>query len=625
MSRFAQAAQSAGHLSVDWCGEVAAPPQLIEHLEKNHISVRIGGSGRSPSPSRISAVSTTALRVVGKRARALNGRRIAVLHPDASVADTIAQALRARGAEVALMSLDPATLVRIESLDPEVIVVEPHHYVRECWRTIAALLRHPLLRWSCALLSPSAPLAMEGGEMQDIPALCADIQLLCADYDAATVRAQAATEFTLALESLGPGRVLRLLVDSKRALRARFTTSTVTVEIDVAEGLIVGARGGSGGSGEQALLGTACISALLNETTGTVQVRPVAHPAATNIMAPLDAVLASALRACVQSPELVPGESAVVHHAVTASVAPVRTRTLIGMFAAKLPATSSIAPPQIQHPSSARPMSVRPLVAASARAAEHPPASEPISVDLAVTGPLERVSRQSRIVLRKPSAKLFGGGIIAALVASTLLALDAPPAGRSPFAWEARIDAAPFARVSLGRMVAAGVLPAASASASRAGSPTLLASDLPSGATPSAAEGDPRRAVERSSSPVLRTRPSRAQVQRANALTRQGTALLRRKRTLLAKRRFEAALQEQPGHARALAGLIAIACEQHDRPAALLHAQTLAKAHPSWPTSHLLLGDARALAGDRTAAVLAWRTAARLGSRPARDRLKSLR
>ncbi len=300
-------------------------------------------TARLVAPGRIALVSRTATEIAGKRAH-LDGRRLGVLHPEPGAADALAQTLRQRGAQVAVLSLDPARLERAEALDPEVIVVEPQHFTGECWEALASIFRHPQLRWTCALVSATEAIGSEGLQAHDLPALCAQVQLLCADYDAAVARARQAHEFDVALETLGPTRVLRLLAQSGKSWRAQFNTAGLSMEVDLAEGLIVGARGGYGRTLDDALLGTPGLNVLLREVTGFVRARPVERPAVTNIMAPLDTALAAAFhgRERGEAPSLAARDGAVPAGLPRPSASSlggrgVASRTLIGVPAVALP------------------------------------------------------------------------------------------------------------------------------------------------------------------------------------------------------------------------------------------------------------------------------------------------
>ena len=261
----------------------------------------LGASG----PTRVRTVGHAAQLIAGKRAR-LDGRRIGVLHPEPGAADALAQMLRQRGAQVAVLSLDPRQLARLEALDPEVVIVEPRHFTGVCWDALRAVFEHPQLRWTCVLVSTPELVEVDGLEEHDMAELSAQVQLLCADYDAAVARVRSATQFDVALDVLGPARVLRLLVQSGKSWRVQIATPTLTMEVDIAEDLIVGARGVYGTSTEHTLLGTDALNVLLREVDGSVLAHAVERPAVTNIMCPLDTALATALHGRVAKSDALP-------------------------------------------------------------------------------------------------------------------------------------------------------------------------------------------------------------------------------------------------------------------------------------------------------------------------------
>ncbi|MDB4985197.1 MAG: hypothetical protein JWN04_375 [Myxococcaceae bacterium] len=274
-----------------WCGSIAPPAVLATHLSAHQLELLTGGSDKGPT--RIRTVGHAAQLLAGKRAR-LDGRRVGVLHPEPGAADALAQTLRQRGAQVAVLSLDPQQLARIEALDPEVIVVEPGHFTGSCWPTLRAVFEHPQLRWTCVLVSTPELVAVDGLEAHDLSELSAQVQLLCAEYDAAVARARNADEFDVGLEVLGPARVLRLLMQSGKSWRVDFTTAGVSMELDVVQDLLVGVHGAYGAHNDHTLLGTDALNILLREVQGSVHARTVERPAVTNVMCPLDAALAGA-------------------------------------------------------------------------------------------------------------------------------------------------------------------------------------------------------------------------------------------------------------------------------------------------------------------------------------------
>jgi tetratricopeptide (TPR) repeat protein len=342
----------------------------------------------------MATIASDALRLAGKKA-SLSGRRVGVLHPDPGGADALAETLRMRGAQVAVLSLDPALLARAEALDPEVIVTDPRHFTGAGWATAAAVFKHPQLRWACLLLSAPEVLPGSGLESHDVPGLCAQIQLLCAEYDAAVARARVPPLFEVALEAVGPARALRVLVQSGLSWRARFTTRSLVLEVDTSDGLVVGARGGQVGATGDELLGTAALNVLLREDQGVVHAEIVERPAVTNIMCPLDTALAGAShgRDVRESSRPRAAQGLPAPAAVLNASRGVRPRTLMGVGTALPPAARRASLPQ--EPVSWRdatllaglapPPSNDQAEAAPAQTPAAAPPQPPASVPLAVT------------------------------------------------------------------------------------------------------------------------------------------------------------------------------------------------------------------------------------------------
>lgn len=224
----------------------------------------------------------------------LTQRRIGVVHPDPGAADALAETLRARGAQVIVLSLGETGLERAEALDPDVVLVKPEHFAQDSWSVVAALWQHPWLCWTPILFVPAERLGSAGASAPDVRELTVGIQTLCADYELSLRRARRKEQFQLRLEQLGPVRTLRALLESQSSLRVSIETAQRTYALDLGEGLLIGANAVPPRSGRgDELLGVHALQALLASTGGQVSVRSVAQPALTNIMAPLEVLLLS--------------------------------------------------------------------------------------------------------------------------------------------------------------------------------------------------------------------------------------------------------------------------------------------------------------------------------------------
>ncbi len=303
-------ATSSATKRIEWLGSGEPHAQLIAHLRTRGLElVRPSTTEPSLGP-RLTFLGVAHAPTV---APSLSGRRIAVLHPDPSSTDTLAQALRARGAEVVVLSLDPAMLDRFETFTPDAVLLEPSDFIGGCWEIVRALWAHPLLSWSPIVLTPAEPWGQTALCAPDTELICHTVRELSTAYDALLRRATLREPFECALEVLGPARTLRALVASGQSLRVSVQAPTCVIELDLAERIVIGAREATAREVDGALLGPQALAHVLEATQATVRVRRVAAPAETNIMAPLEDALHAA-RTALQSAEHAPLRAATTSH-----------------------------------------------------------------------------------------------------------------------------------------------------------------------------------------------------------------------------------------------------------------------------------------------------------------------
>ncbi len=276
---------------VQWLGTDAPPAQLAAHLNSRGFALVCGAPGESLPPSRLVMLGVTPTPT-GRPS--LEGRRLAVLHPDPGSADALAQSLRRKGGEVLVLSLNPAALERVETFDPDAVIVEPTDFIGGCWDIVRGLWSNPRLRWAPVVLTPAEPLGLASLSAPDSDLVCHTVQKLSAPYDALVRHAASGKPFAVSLAVLGPARTLRALIGSGATLRAAFTSSGRTIEVDVAEHIIVGAQELDAEEPEHALLGAEALAHLLDQPYAQGSVRSVTSPAVTNVMAPLDDALHAA-------------------------------------------------------------------------------------------------------------------------------------------------------------------------------------------------------------------------------------------------------------------------------------------------------------------------------------------
>ncbi len=310
-------ATTAHDKSVLWLGTGEPPLPLVAHLRSRGLTL-VATKGAVPPIARVMIVEPAASPAAARTAN-VKGRRVAVMHPDPGSADALAQALRSRGAEVVALSLDPSALHRVEGHDPDAVVMEVSDFYGSCWEIVRALWQHPRLRYAPILLSsPEGSASYTQGTL-DVPSLCLAVQQVSESYAALREASANGSECKAELRTLGPARILRALTESQRAFRVHITCPMTTFDIDIAEGIIVGAQARALNAENDSYLGVHALSLLMQQANGEAVARSADHPAVTNVMAPLD----TALYAAREAPQKLAADEASVPAESAAKPAPV--------------------------------------------------------------------------------------------------------------------------------------------------------------------------------------------------------------------------------------------------------------------------------------------------------------
>jgi hypothetical protein len=262
------------------------PQHVLDGLRQHGIELRIGAAEDCP-PARIAFAGPARDQATNGD---LHGRRILVLHSNPEQASLLTWALSARGADTSAYTDSTSLLADASSLDADVVLVDEGDLLAASWEHVCALWRHLRLRWTPCLVAP--PNLLEHGDAAELDGLCAGVQALAADRDQCVAAAREPRGVELPLAALGPARTLRALLEAQRALAVELVTPRLTVEVDLAEGLILGARGRFADGASIELLGARALAALLEETRGTVRVQGARAEPLSNVMASLDKALA---------------------------------------------------------------------------------------------------------------------------------------------------------------------------------------------------------------------------------------------------------------------------------------------------------------------------------------------
>lgn len=222
------------------------------------------------------------------------GIRILLMDNDPGRADVLAQALREHGSTVALTDPSVPGLERARSLDPDVVLFDAAAIDGPGFEAVRELRRDPRLRWAGLLVVRWEELWPKTAASPDLPQLASRVAPLVQHERSLSERASSVEAFDTRLELTGPARLIRTLARIPGTRHAIIRNPKATVELDLADGLIVGAQGTRHGEAPLPMNGTVAIAALLALSAGRVRVERRGHPSVANVMTPVDEALHTA-------------------------------------------------------------------------------------------------------------------------------------------------------------------------------------------------------------------------------------------------------------------------------------------------------------------------------------------
>ncbi|MEM9187559.1 MAG: tetratricopeptide repeat protein [Myxococcota bacterium] len=222
----------------------------------------------------------------------LDGRRVLVVDHDPGRADALTQELRDRGATVVVTDPAGESLARAQGLDPEIIVFDAATLDGPDFELVRRIRRDLRLRWASLLLVNWSEIWPDRSHAIDMEKFAHRVAPLVEQVTELRDLAERRDQFDTRLEITGPGRLLRTLIGVNRTLHATISHSRIMVEVDIAEGLIVGAVAHL--PDNRNLEGLEALAALMAIGSGRVRVEQRPRPNVANIMAPVDDTLAQA-------------------------------------------------------------------------------------------------------------------------------------------------------------------------------------------------------------------------------------------------------------------------------------------------------------------------------------------
>ena len=224
-------------------------------------------------------------------ATALAGHRVLVLHPDADIAARKARALQKRGAMAIGLSNADLEIRRAEALDPDVVIMDPANRTGLLAKLVKEIESDWRLRWSTSLQDEPS---RWGGDGSDASWATTAIRALCSWHTSLAHQLSQGASVSMRLEEMGGGALLRVAAASGMSLRVHVEHPHATVDIDLADRMIMGAAGQCGEGDGRTILGGQAISMLLSLPAGRVEITPTEHVELDDLRAAPDLILASA-------------------------------------------------------------------------------------------------------------------------------------------------------------------------------------------------------------------------------------------------------------------------------------------------------------------------------------------
>jgi tetratricopeptide (TPR) repeat protein/DNA-binding NarL/FixJ family response regulator len=226
-------------------------------------------------------------------ASGVKGLRVALADDDSARADSVAQELRSRGATVVVTDLNPseARFARLRQVDPEVLIAGEHHLHGHGYELLRRMRKDTRLRWASLLVVRWEEIWSDTLSVPALDRLESALATL-AEADTSLIElGKIGDAFDTRLEITGPARLLRALVTTPHAVRMTVNNPRLTVSIDISEGLLVGASAHVPHEPNVTYDGALALAGLLVLSSGRVQVDPVRQPAVTNVMSTIDVAL----------------------------------------------------------------------------------------------------------------------------------------------------------------------------------------------------------------------------------------------------------------------------------------------------------------------------------------------
>jgi DNA-binding response OmpR family regulator len=235
-------------------------------------------------------------------------RRLVIVEKSPARADDLVVALRERGAHVVVIDGEGTGLAKARAIDPDLILVDVSGVGGWASQAMQLIRTDPRLRWAALLVTRGEELWRSNTPEPDVSRLAAGMLPLVEPDESLMQRVREMTEpLDVRLETTGPTRFLRSVARARTTVHATVRHRRGSIEIDLAEGLVVGARGEVlseiAGAPSTKVEGSNALAVWLALGAGRVRIEKRDAPSVANVMSPVDDAIAAADR---ETPVLVP-------------------------------------------------------------------------------------------------------------------------------------------------------------------------------------------------------------------------------------------------------------------------------------------------------------------------------